>query len=112
MGLEGSVGFGWGRTEAEWGLKVEWWVGCRGRIDGGVGGSKGLRPCDSVGVGRGAEEDKGEVCELSMEASWGGCALRRGGGCLESSRAAPVWVSRFSRRAGVRADRDAVLTAA
>ena len=71
MGLEGSVGFGRGCTEAEWSLKVKWWVGCCGRIDGVVGGSKGFRPCDSVGVGWGAEEDKGEVCELNQEASWG-----------------------------------------
>ncbi len=38
--------------------------------------------------------------------------MRRVGGGMESSMAAPVWVSRVSRRAGVRSDRDAVLTAA
>jgi hypothetical protein len=92
-------------------LKVEGWVRCCGRIDGVVGGGKSICPCESVWVGWGAEEDKGEVCKLSMETSWGGCALRRGGGCLESSTTAPVWVSRDSRRAGSRTERDAVLAA-
>ncbi len=61
------MGFGGGGTEAEGGLKVEWWVGCCGRIDGVVGGSKSFRPCDSVWGGRGTEEDEGEVCKLSLE---------------------------------------------
>ncbi len=69
-------------------------------------------PRDSVGVGWGTEEHKGHVCKLNPEASWVVCAMRRRGGVLKSSRAAPVGVSRISRRADVRTGRDAVLATA
>jgi hypothetical protein len=57
------------------------------------------------------EHYEGEVCKLSVEASVVVCTLRRGGG-LESSIAAPVGVSRMSRRADVRTGRDEVVATA
>ena len=66
MGLEGSMGFGEECSEAEGGLEVEGWVRCCCRRDGVVGGGKSIRPCKSVRVGWGTEEDEGEVCKLNM----------------------------------------------